>query len=311
MWYPGRRGVKDAFAVAPEGGRTMLAITVDRRPRLRLRFSLRSLLMVMGACGVVLGLWANRAERQRRAVAAIRAAGGQVLYDFQAIGDEAPYPVWLSSLLPDDYLADPDAVWLPPSATDDHLRPVGELTSLRRLSLGGAGIGEAGLSHLTDLKDLEELFLDGVRMRGAGLEPTSAFPLKRTAGADGMELTRFALAHIGELTGIKILSLRGTILNEEGLRSLRRLPHLRELDLSYTRIRMGDAWRWLDDAEIEDLRDLDQLEFLDLSRSRVGDASVTRLVQFKRLKKLVLSNAVSDAGYEQLQWALPACRIQR
>lgn len=289
----------------------MHATTVTRRPRLRLRFSLRSLLLLMGACAVALGLWANRAERQRRAVAAIRAAGGQVLYDFQATGDQAPYPAWLGSLLPDDYLAELDAVWLPPSATDDHLRPVGELTSLRRLSLGGTRISEAGLSYLTDLQDLEELFLDGVRMRGAGLEPTSAFALERTQGEGGMELSRVALAHIGELTALRVLSLRGTILPEQGLRSLRGLSALRELDLSYTRIRIGGTWRWLGDTEIERLRDLEQLEFLDLSRSHVSDASVTRLVRFKQLKELMVPNKMSDAGYEQLQWELPACRVQR
>ena len=289
----------------------MHATTLARGSRLRLRFSLRSLLMLMSACAIGLGWWSTRAEQQRRAVAAIRAAGGQVLYDFQATGAPAPSPAWLGSLLPDDYLANVDAVWLPPDATDEHLRPVGELTSLRRLSLGGTLIGEAGLSHLTELENLEELFLDGVRMRGAGLEPTSAIALERLPNENGMELSRVALAHVGELTGLRVLSLRGTMLPEQGLSPLRGIPDLRELDLSRSRIRMGGAWRWLGDSEIENLRDLSRLEFLDVSRSHVSDASVTRLAQFKQLKQLTVPNKMSDAGYEQLQWELPACRVKR
>lgn len=50
----------------------------------RFRFSLRTLLIVVVVLGVVLGWFAfkmRKAERQRKAVEAIREAGGVVIYD--------------------------------------------------------------------------------------------------------------------------------------------------------------------------------------------------------------------------------------
>jgi hypothetical protein len=46
----------------------------------RLQFSLRLLLVVVTALCIALGVWGTRAERQRRAVEAIWAAGGDVGY---------------------------------------------------------------------------------------------------------------------------------------------------------------------------------------------------------------------------------------
>jgi len=282
--------------------------TSHRSLRLRLRFSLRTLLLVMAVCGAVCGLWVNRAEKQRRAVSAVRAAGGQVLYDFQAAGDEAPFPAWLSKVLPDDYLADAHTVWLPPSAKNEDLRPVGELTKLRRVLLGGTSIGEAGLSHLTALQELEELFLDGYRVKGAGLDSRN---IAWSSDSGGMELTNVALAHIARLSSLRVLSLRGTMLSGEGLRSLGALSNLRELNLGYAGIRISGTWEWFDDTEIEYLRELGQLESLDLSHTNVSDASVVQLAKLTKLKWLVLSGKMSQEGYEQLRKSLPSCRVWR
>src|SRR5687768_4773908 len=79
-----------------------------------LRYSLRSLFVLVTLTSVMLGVWVNRAERQRRAVAAIRAAGGTVRYDYEQAGAQAagpvdgqlPGPDWLCRLLSVDYFAD-------------------------------------------------------------------------------------------------------------------------------------------------------------------------------------------------------------
>jgi hypothetical protein len=54
------------------------------RPRRRwFRYSLRTLLLAVTLVAVALAYWVNGAERQRRAVAAIEAAGGTVRYDYE------------------------------------------------------------------------------------------------------------------------------------------------------------------------------------------------------------------------------------
>ena len=62
-----------------------------KRKRRFLRFSLRTLLLVMLVLCVVLGWTVNRAQ-QRRAVQAVKEMGGSVIYDFEAVPDEAEPP---------------------------------------------------------------------------------------------------------------------------------------------------------------------------------------------------------------------------
>jgi hypothetical protein len=65
----------------------MVSPTVDytsgipRRKRRWLQFGLPTLLALVTVLCVVLGLWVQRAERQRRTVAAIRQPGAYVEYD--------------------------------------------------------------------------------------------------------------------------------------------------------------------------------------------------------------------------------------
>ena len=53
---------------------------------------------------------------------------------------------------------------------DDALKPIGKLTSLRRLDLSGTRITDAGLQHLTGLTDLEELALRETRVSNVGVK---------------------------------------------------------------------------------------------------------------------------------------------
>src|SRR5687767_178811 len=100
----------------------MATPTVDKtsgKPRRKgrwLQFGLPTLLGVMTLVAVVLGLVVNPAERQRRAVAAIREMGGLVTYDYELdrrrqwdtiLGrQELPGPDLVCRLFGVDYFAD-------------------------------------------------------------------------------------------------------------------------------------------------------------------------------------------------------------
>jgi hypothetical protein len=156
------------------------------RPRRRwLRFSLRTLLLVVTLVAVALSVWVNQAERQRRAVAAIRAAGGWVKYDYErrplvtgtAVGfsvqstpqssfdGELPGPDWLCRLLGVDYFA--DVTWALRFDEID-VAILCALTSLERLDLSGTQVSDAGLAHLSGLTSLQVLNLDGTQVSDAG-----------------------------------------------------------------------------------------------------------------------------------------------
>lgn len=68
------------------------------------QYSLRSLLVILTALAVWLGVVVNRAREQREAVGAIEAAGGAVYFDWEFEPDRKPHgPVWLRKIIGDDY----------------------------------------------------------------------------------------------------------------------------------------------------------------------------------------------------------------
>ena len=74
------------------------AITVQSPPQRGSgwrRFSLRALLVGMTLIAVCLGIWSERARRQRAAVAALRDMGAQVYYDYQLVSGPEGGPIAL------------------------------------------------------------------------------------------------------------------------------------------------------------------------------------------------------------------------
>jgi len=114
------------------------------------RFSLRTLLIVVVLLSVGLAwsaLKMREAERQRKAVEAIRRTGGLVVYDYQwdTFGgplavEEPPAPVWLTRLLGEDLFA-----------------------NVVFVELYDCEFGNAGLQHLTGLTKLNRLEVDAPR----------------------------------------------------------------------------------------------------------------------------------------------------
>jgi hypothetical protein len=125
-----------------------------------MQFSLRTgPLAVTGLC-VTLGTWVVPAERQRRAVASIRAFGGQVEYaEKTGSKTETFVKAILRRCLPQDYLSDVHEVHLAFTAGTDASAAVGHLhglTGLRRLAINHALLTDHALGHLHGLRHLEE-----------------------------------------------------------------------------------------------------------------------------------------------------------
>lgn len=90
--------------------------TAAANPRRRWsRFSFRTLLVVLALLSAALGwlaLKVRQAERQRKAVTAIRKAGGYVLYDYECwngipiLDGKPPPPAWLREVLGEDFFSD-------------------------------------------------------------------------------------------------------------------------------------------------------------------------------------------------------------
>ena len=116
------------------------------KPGRLLRFSLRAMLLFTAIIAVWFGSLANRAQKQRAAVAAIQEAGGHVFYDQtkvyvkeKTISLEAGTPrnSPLHRFIGEDYFRNVEVVSLEKPVTDDLLEHLQSLLSLNTVLLLG------------------------------------------------------------------------------------------------------------------------------------------------------------------------------
>jgi tRNA A-37 threonylcarbamoyl transferase component Bud32/Leucine-rich repeat (LRR) protein len=96
--------------------------------------------------------------------------------------------------------------------SDDGLKHLSGLTSLRELSLGSTSVTDEGMKHLTWMAELEHL------------------DVADTVVGDG------GLKVMGALSSLKSLNLQGTIVSDAGLVHLRNLKGLQTLDLAGSKV---------------------------------------------------------------------------
>ncbi len=200
----------------------------NRRRFLRIRFSLRSLMLLVLASGCWLGWYFERVRSQQAAVAAIVKSGGTFEYDWTLghyIPDIIEYkgrprvPQWVATHVGEGYIADITYVSLhhrplagTGTADDETLRRVSRLSRLETLGLFGTNVTDEGLAHIKQLTSLKDLDLRSTRIGDAGLNQLSG------------------------MTSLRLLNLAGTRVTNEGVlaleESLPDLQILREEDMS-------------------------------------------------------------------------------
>jgi len=259
------------------------------------RFSLRTLLLFVTIASAAfgwLGLKMGQAQRRRVAVEALeRLPNTYVWYDYQIISNghvfrecgvpppEPPGPRWIRAILGDNFFAVVVGVSSQsPEFTDDHLRHLETLSTLKFLDLSETLVSDSGLGHLRVLNQLERLGL-------------VACPWITDAG----------LAHIEGLMRIKELDLRKTAITDEALAHLEKLHSIEEL--------------WLDDTQVTDdglvyLQDLTQLRTVGFCGSRVTDVGLDLLQGLKNLESIwVDKSLISSERREQLKRRFPNTTI--
>ena len=242
------------------------------RWRRQLRFSLRSVMVLILILGGGLGWFIHRAHIQQDAVAAIRQAGGSVIYEWQwKDGSFDPsgkprVPGRLLDRLGPDLIYRVKRVDIGQGRADDSLMsPVGRLDGLEVLNLSGCrGVTDAGLAHLSDLTALRDLNVSGTGASGAGLKHLAALTRLERLEAPWGPTRDSDLASLKGLTALRWLQFQAASpdVTDAGLAHLSGLVNLETLSICSARITS---------AGLASLHGLSKLQTLNVRRSGVTD----------------------------------------
>ena len=300
-----------------------LAAVVFRR---RFQFSVLSLLGLTVVVALICGWFfpeREQAKIQREAVAAIRALGGTITYDYEAdhrarylahqtgegprVPPGPPSAACTATVAP----AWPSVPPGPPSATFTFpvvpapppppvppAPPTPPGPAWARRLLGKeffADVVEVGYP----IPWMSSGFFEKNPITDAWLEHIGKLTRLKELDLENSRVSDACLVRLQGLTRLRTLNLAGTWVMDSGLCVVRKLTRLEVLDLSSTRV---------SDLGLESLEGLTHLRELDLSSTQVTDDGLAELAGLRDLRLLNLSaTRVTAGGVSRLQRSLPEC----
>jgi Leucine-rich repeat (LRR) protein len=181
-------------------------------------------------------------------------------------------------------------------AKDSDLAYVRAFPNLEELWLIGGNITDTGLAYLSETPALRELHLNQDNVTGPGIQVLGSLPRLRwlylRAKSGSFSAADFQV--IGMCKELEILKLPQTELPAGSLRFLKKLAHLKELDLSDASIT---------DEHLDDIAECEAIEKLDLYGNSVTGKGLKKLSLLPRLSSLSLSKVqtVSDDDLKTLR----------
>ena len=298
---------------------TTVAEPVSHPWRRHLRFSVRTLIILVLVCGGGLGWWIHVVREQRDAVAAVRKAGGVVHYEWKwkhgkFLQNGAPKaPKWLVDRVGVDSLGSVTAVDLQQKVLfrlfsdrrdlNPVLARVGRLKRLEYLNLGHSSVTDSDLAHLKSLAELKSLLLNSTNVGDSGLGQLKGLTSLERLSLTNTKVTDAGLVSLGGMTGLTWLDLNNTQISDAGLRYLKKLAKLERLSLSNTKV-TGDG--------LAHLKELPNLRLLNLNGNAITKVGVKHLKNLGALKSLSLDKSdLSDAEVTELRRGLPKARVIR
>jgi internalin A len=252
--------------------------------------SLRSAMLLVLACGLWMGWRVNRANDQRRAVAAIRQAGGGVNYDHKG---RPRAPAWFRKRLGDEFFQEVTSVQFleRSNVTDRDLAPLESLDRLEELAIHGAPITDSGLEHISNLTELRILSLWETRgISDAGLVHLAKLTKLQTLNLYRCGITDAGLVHLRRMTDLDSLTLGQTKVTGPGLSHLGGMSKLRRLFTPTD----GAAL-----THIGHLRSLQELYAYDTESPTPCDG-LAQLAGLKGLSVLILGDSLCSQGLTQI-----------
>jgi len=180
---------------------------------------------------------------------------------------------------------------------DAALVPLGTIATLKNLDLRDCPVSNAGLAHLTGLKNLAALRLSGksgaTTVDDGGMQEVAKIASLRAVMLDYLWVSEVGLETLAPLENLEDLTLAQTLVGDDGVPVIARFPKLKRLRLAKTgvtgagltalaplgRLRDLDLSECasLDDTALEPVGKLTSLERLNLWRVPVGDTGIMHL----------------------------------
>ncbi len=311
----------------------MAATASNLPPRRRwFRLSLRTLMVLVIPLMAGLSWLAHSIQLQRESIAAVRAAGGTVIYDYQTqeVGPPGPTgptyrtepsaPGWVRRWLGDELFQSVVAVELPYLETPAILAAVARFDHLDRLRLASVSTGGLGPGSLAGLRQLRVLELEGGGLQDEALAEVATLRSLHTLQIDSTSASDAGFAHLVVLPAVRDLKIRHNgHLSDAGLgRTLAGMPALRNLEvtlemgpvaataaaighhLSLETLTIGRI-ATMTAADCEPIGRLTRLRVLRMPQCPVTDAGLAHLRQLKGLIQLDLTGSrVTGAGLVDL-----------
>ncbi len=260
------------------------------KPRRRwLRFSLRSLLLLVVVVAIPLGWKVNRARNQVQVVAELEKLNAWFKYDYE-IRKTEPGPKWLIDRLGKEYFVEVIQVTVGgPQVSDETISRIARLPKLEYVNLRPSSkITDKGLVHFAGMHGLQgvDLFSDGIS--GAGLVNLTGLERLKSLSISGWA-TDASLGHVATLSRLESLWLHEAVeVTDEGIAQIANLTNLRGL-------RLGGRW---DDSGIQD-------------SMKITDQGLETLYGLENLEFFHLDTVnVTQAGIDKLGETLPNCEIE-
>jgi hypothetical protein len=209
-----------------------------QRRRLRFRFSLRTLLIVMTVVCLVSGFWLNRAIRQRTAVRRFyELTANRLPIDGDELvtmiyrhrgKDHYAKPIiakWLRPLtdaIGEEAFGDVIGVQLLNSpATDEDLQLLVGVPNAERVWLSKTKVTDRGIEYLHACRKLKFLALEDTSVTDAGVAQLTDLAGLESLSLSGTKVTDASIPHFVKLKSLKELWLRNTAITNEGYLQLK------------------------------------------------------------------------------------------
>ena len=287
--------------------------------RFRLRYSLRTLLIGMGALACMfawLGSEVRRANLQHQAVLKITRIGGTIIYGNYIWGYSAQYvdltDGWvrkgLRRVFGDEFVGIAQSVGYRSGVTESEITALKDLRTVHTVTFLDVTITDKLLLRLSEISSVKSIRFFECKFHDDAFDRLGTFS----------SLEALYLAPSNPPPHVRV-----------SINNLEKLKNLRKLAIEFAKVDM---------AELDHVTLSEKLEFLSLSGSQlenVADGGLARLAEYPNLRTLVLCNTnignddilglkdmrqlktlylgdtdVTATGAKVLQSALPDCRIE-